>query len=422
MRGRNSILSKALSLILSGFILLSPGTQLLLKADDATPPEVSYGYLTPNTEEEVSGVLIVDGNFNDNEGLAEIKMGLSDMWFCNFLINPENGYKECSIDSTLVSNGSHTISYWAKNLEGLETYLATRSINVNNVVVEPVDNTAPVFNLKDVTRDENESFPNYAEFVASNPEALAYNCSGLESGNNLVSQPHVNKLISITCTVTDTAGNQTTANSNLIVNNVEPQVVIIANPAVNVGSGSNISLVANILRGNGPFHYYWVGSCVGSGTQNNVGLTSQGNAAFANGTYLCGIIVTDSDGDSTGASVELNFGVTSLNSPVNSNSSESNNTSTSNINNESPNNTNTNSEPTAVSTPADVEGVSTDTPLSSPQAVAQSTNTTSSASAAGTSPLVIICLVAGGILIIGLLLFLFFRGEDDEEVATAQVS
>lgn len=125
------------------------------------------------------------------------------------------------------------------------------------------------------------------------------------------------------------------------------------------------------------------------------------------GSYLCGINVTDADGDVASASVRVDVLAQGANSSTPSNSTTDSNTENTNTTN----NTNSND--------SEVQGVSTENPVSAPaeEENTGSTNTNTGAvnSVVTTSPLVIICLVACAILIIGLLLFLFFRGDDSEQ-------
>lgn len=270
------------------------------------------------------------------------------------------------------------------------------------------DTTAPIFVTKDVTRDEGESFPSLNEFVLSNPENLEVFCSSVDASEMFVSQPASNKLIPVTCYVEDAAGNRTTSTSNLIVNNVLPKVVIIANPSIVVTEGTTVNLIANILNGNAGFTYNWYGSCSGNGTNPSVGLTNFSNVPSNTGSYLCGISVTDADGDVASASVRVDVLAQGANSSTPSNPTTDSNTE------------NTNTTDNTNSNDSEVQGVYTENPVSAPSeeqntGSTNNTNTTAVNSVVTTSPLVIICLVAGAILIIGLLLFLFFRGDDSEQ-------
>ena len=428
MRERKSIFRKATFAFLSAILLTLVSTPFMLKADevdDTTPPEIGYGYQTPVDGSMVQGTIVLDANFNDEQGLAAAAIGLGgEYWYCLYDM-PESGYQECLVDTTLLPDGYYEVTYWAMNLAGLESTTIVGGIRILNVSNPVLDTQAPEFSLKDVTRDENEMAPDYAEFIQSNPEGLTPVCTGLDYSKYYVAQPNGNTLVPVSCTVTDLAGNSTTATSNLIVNNVQPHVVIIAMPSTNATTGNTITLTANILHGNGSFNYYWTGACSGNGSQVNVGLTNSVYANYGAGSYLCGIVVTDSDGDVASASVELNFTNGSVTSTDNS---SSNNESQSNTNTTTEQDQSTESQTDSQTDNGQVEGVETEAPVSDSQESTESnnsntntTNTTTTSTTSGTtSPVVIICLVAGGILIIGLLLFLFFRGEDeDEETAAA---
>lgn len=281
----------------------------------------------------------------------------------------------------------------------------------------PIDTTAPVFVSKDVTRDEGESLPSISEFVLSNPENLEVTCNLPLQSELVVNQPNLNKLIPVTCSVTDAAGNTTTSTSNLIVNNVQPQVVLIADPSTSVSENGLVTMYANILRGNSLFTYNWTGACSGSGSTTLLGLLPSQTVGRTQGSYICGIVVTDADGDTSAASVLLNFTTASNNAVAGSNNSNSNSTADTTDTTVDENSDSNTEDETTDEEEGQVEGVSTENTVSGPNS---DTNVVPATNA--TSPLVVICLVAGGILIIGLLLFLFFRGEDEEETQSASAS
>jgi hypothetical protein len=367
----------------------------------------------------VKDTITVDGVFGDNYGLFEIGMALGESVECilgpsSEYVNdtPENGLYFCDIDTTQYEDGIYPIIMVAIDKAGNINEIHSRSIVVDNDTNEPEepgeDTTAPIFVTKDVTRDEGESFPSLNEFVLSNPENLEVFCSNVDASEMFVSQPASNKLIPVTCYVEDAAGNRTTSTSNLIVNNVQPKVVIIANPSIVVTEGTTVNLIANILNGNAGFTYNWYGSCSGNGTNPSVGLTNFSNVPSNTGSYLCGISVTDADGDVASASVRVDVLAQGANSSTPSNPTTDSNSE------------NTNTTDNTNSNDSEVQGVSTENPVSAPSeeqntGSTNNTNTTAVNSVVTTSPLVIICLVAGAILIIGLLLFLFFRGDDSEQ-------
>lgn len=386
---------------------------------DNTAPTLDYSTQTPGDMQVVKDTITVDGVFGDNYGLFEIGMALGENVECilgpsSEYVNdtPANGLYFCDIDTTQYEDGTYPIIMVAIDKAGNINEIHSRSIVIDNNTNEPEepgeDTTAPIFVTKDVTRDEGESIPSLNEFVLNNPENLEVFCSNVDASEMFVSQPANNKLIPVTCYVEDAAGNRTTSTSNLIVNNVLPKVVIIANPSIVVTEGTTVNLIANILNGNEGFTYNWYGSCSGNGTNPSVGLTNFSNVPSNTGSYLCGISVTDADGDVASASVRVDVLAQGANSSTPSNPTTDSNTE------------NTNTTDNTNSNDSEVQGVSTENPVSAPSeeqntGSTNNTNTTAVNSVVTTSPLVIICLVAGAILIIGLLLFLFFRGDDSEQ-------
>jgi hypothetical protein len=378
---------------------------------DNTAPVVDYGVSTPVNGSAAVGTITLDANVSDDWGLHEIGFGFQgEAPICLFApaneyVNstPSNGYYTCDIDTTAFVDGSYTLSVYAYDKAGNGTEVATRVVEFDN----NLDTTAPVFTTKDVTRDEGESVPSVSEFVLSNPENLPVTCSTVNQSDLVVAQPNNNKLIAVTCFVEDAAGNRTESTSNLIVNNVQPRVVIIANPSTVTTEGNSASLVANILAGSSSFTYNWFGSCAGNGSRSGFGLTNFVTTPSTQGSYICGVTVTDADGDTSAASVLL----TVLSSTGNSSTPTQNTSDTS---------SNTTTTPEVLGTTVSAP-VSTPTPTQQAQNVNGTTDTATATQS--TSPLLIICLVAGAILIIGLLLFLFFRGEDEDEkqAATAPI-
>jgi hypothetical protein len=120
-----------------------------------------------------------------------------------------------------------------------------------------------------------------ASFVLGTPTARAYNCTVL---------------------VTDIDGDTATANITISASNGIPSVVIIANPGVNVNSGTTVTLIGNILGGDANFSYVWSAACSGAGT-NSGGLTNTTTVPSTPGSYYCRIDVTDSNGDTAAAGV-----------------------------------------------------------------------------------------------------------------------
>lgn len=272
---------------------------------------------------------------------------------------------------------------------------------------EEEDTIPPVLITKDVVLNEGSSIPSFSDFVLSNPENLPVSCTAIAAEEMFVGQPQLTKEKLISCSVSDSAGNTTESTSKLIVNNVLPSVVVIADPSVNVNQGTTVSLIGNILSGSPSFTYQWYGNCIGSGSVTGFGLTGSTTVSPIAGSYLCGIRVTDSDGDVGAAGVLVNVANVSGvgNAPVDNNTPDQNN------------NQNNNQNPEDGTSP-DVEGINTDNTVSPPVDGLPTDSNTNGAitnQVSGASPLVIICLVAGAILIIGLLLFLFFRGNDEEE-------
>lgn len=390
---------------------------------DKTAPTVNYGAGTPTNMEVISGNLEIGGDFADNYGLSGIFITLGLDLACvigpssDFATDtPANGYHSCLFDTTELEDGVYPVILVAVDKAGNTSEVHSVSIEVDNEE-EPIDTTAPVFVSKDVTRDEGESLPSISEFVLSNPENLEVTCNLPLQSELVVNQPNLNKLIPVTCSVTDAAGNTTTSTSNLIVNNVQPQVVLIADPSTSVSENGLVTMYANILRGNSLFTYNWTGACSGSGSTTLLGLLPSQTVGRTQGSYICGIVVTDADGDTSAASVLLNFTTASNNAVAGSNNSNSNSTADTTDTTVDENSDSNTEDETTDEEEGQVEGVSTENTVSGPNS---DTNVVPATNA--TSPLVVICLVAGGILIIGLLLFLFFRGEDEEETQSASAS
>jgi hypothetical protein len=165
-----------------------------------------------------------------------------------------------------------------------------------------VDTVSPIFDLQNITLNEGDEIPEIYEFIKENPEELELICtpSVITENNMIVESYNSSKETLISCSGTDLAGNTTTHETKLIVNNVSPTVQITTTPGdftneLSITMSANIS--ANVSAGNQIASYLWsegnFANCAGTGTSVITPATP--------GSYTCKLTVTDIDGDSATA-------------------------------------------------------------------------------------------------------------------------
>ncbi len=170
--------------------------------------------------------------------------------------------------------------------------------------VTNIDKVFPILELQTLTINEGDSAPAIEDFVLNNPENLSLTCtpSVFSPGDLNVDLPNLTKTLDIECSITDEAGNTTTANSQLVINNTLPSVSINANPSTSVLVGTPVTLIAdisgNVLAGNTIVSYLWSGAC--SGNTASVVLNTPSATS-----YNCNVLVTDSDGDTATSSITV---------------------------------------------------------------------------------------------------------------------
>ena len=198
--------------------------------------------------------------------------------------------------NTFTFNANGTFTF---NFQDLAGNTGSAIATVNNI-----DKVAPLFAMQDVTLDEGSAIPNLEDFVSSNPESLTLVCTpaSLTLADMQVTSPATTKITTIDCTVTDLAGNVSSAQADLIVNNVLPSVSITANPSTSVLAGTPVLLTANVagnvLAGNAISSYLWSGNCSGTLATFNLNTPTPSS-------YNCSVLVTDVDGDTATANITV---------------------------------------------------------------------------------------------------------------------
>lgn len=161
-----------------------------------------------------------------------------------------------------------------------------------------IDSTPPILELTDLEINENDPIPDNEDFVVNNPEGLPLTCD-FSSTDTQVDQPDLTKTITVTCSITDAAGNTTTDSATLTVHNNVPAVAL--DPAlITINEGESVNFAATITGGNADFEYIWSGECTFGITETS------GSVTFVNeGDYQCRVKVVDSDGDESAEVISL---------------------------------------------------------------------------------------------------------------------
>lgn len=213
---------------------------------DTTPPTVSV--TSPGAGSTVAGAISLVASASDNVGVASVQ----------FLVDgsPAGAADTAapfsiSLDTTTLSNGSHTVSAVARDAANNATTSAGITVNVNNVVA---DTTAPSVSVTSpangstiqgsisftAAASDNVGVTGVRLFIDGNAvgaEITAAPFSATVDTTSLGNGTHV-----FSATARDAAGNQTTAISTVTVNNPD-----VTAPAVSVTSPTNGSTVAGTI-------------------------------------------------------------------------------------------------------------------------------------------------------------------------------
>lgn len=174
--------------------------------------------------------------------------------------------------------------------------------NNSSINFEVLNNTPTVeINPSSLTVNQGTNV-NFAANVANGNSPFTYSWGGSCSGfGNSQTGQIVNPAVgnyNCSVVVTDADGDvSNTANATFTVNavsttptNLIPQAFIAASPSTTVTAPQTITLTAIGIGGDQPYRSYsWFGDCSGSGVTTVV--------PAAAGTYICGVIITDANGD-----------------------------------------------------------------------------------------------------------------------------
>ncbi len=136
-----------------------------------------------------------------------------------------------------------------------------------------------------------------------------------------------NGVYTVTLTVTENSsgegdGHEGSETVIVTVTDDQPVVTISADPGNYVFTGTNVTLSAEVSRGNEPYSYSWSGHCSGSD-----------RTTFLNqrpGIYLCTVTITDYDGDQAESSMRITVLAPQVEDPDEESSKEDNDTNSNN--------------------------------------------------------------------------------------------
>jgi|GEM_PF-1059907 len=126
-------------------------TREILVTVDNAGPTVAFTGNTPNENKIVKGLITVEGNFTDANGLMNTDIGihndgrLGEGWKCHTDWQPE-GIKTCTIDTTQLNDGTYQLTIAGKDKAGNVTQVF-RTITIDNI--------APSVNFISLTPEEN---------------------------------------------------------------------------------------------------------------------------------------------------------------------------------------------------------------------------------------------------------------------------
>jgi len=258
---------------------------------------------------------VIEAYFDDMQWFATIDYGDGTVDSLGYYYEPQEivipdhqyilpvGVEEQDYLVTLtVTEGSEDVVDDIFELFGaVETHIDGEGASTTATVVVTVKNLAPT-----VTISANpgpsvwEGTPiTLTANVVSGNAPYTYQWGGACSGTDQTAVLPMIPAGSYTCNVevTDSDGDTASAEATVSSSNLAPAVIIYANPG-SYTVNNPITLTAVVTSGNTPYiSQYWTADCIG-GTGNTFTLTTPG-------TYVCGYVAVDSDGDSAAASVSV---------------------------------------------------------------------------------------------------------------------
>lgn len=286
------------------------------------------GPLAPGTYNCGASVIDVDGDIATDQITIEIKNDIPDVGL-DYVMSSATELSNVTISANIVGGDPFPSApffeyYWSGDCSGFSVNDAFETLNNltdgtyscglyvidsdgdvsnNSSISFTVLNNVPTvsINPSSVTISQGTNVT-FAANITNGNSPFNYSWSGACSGfGNSQTGQIVNPAVgnySCTVTVTDVDGDvSNTATASFTVNavsttpiNLNPQAFIAATPSTTVTAPQTITLTAIGIGGDLPYRSYsWFGDCSGNGVTTVV--------PSAAGTYICGVNITDANGD-----------------------------------------------------------------------------------------------------------------------------
>ncbi len=297
---------------------------------DTTPPTVSITSPAANTT--ISGTITVTATASDNVGVVGVQFKVDGN---NIGAEDASSPYSASLNTTPLSNGSHTLMAVALDAAGNTTTSAGVTVNVSNT---SPDTTAPTVSITapaqgstvsgtisvSATASDNVGIAgvqfkldgnNLGAEDTSSPYSVSWNTTTVSNGNH-----------SVTAVARDAAGNQTTTAAVTVnVNNASadttPPTVSISSPAsgVTVSGSITVAALASDNVGVSSVQFRVDGNNTGAADTSSPYSISLDTTALTNGSHVLSAVARDAAGNSTtSAGVTINVSNASTAPPAGS--------------------------------------------------------------------------------------------------------
>jgi hypothetical protein len=284
---------------------------------DNTPPSVNF--ITPDADATLSGSASIIANATDNKGMAYVRFSVDAI----VLKTDDTSPYEATLATTALTNGTHTLSAFARDLSG-NVATTTRNIIISNQTPSPdptptstSDTTPPTvsFTLPAANASVNGTVSVQAD--ASDASGIASVQFKVDSSllstdtsapytTSLDSTTLANGVHTLTAIATDTQGNiETTTRSITVANVVTPPADVTAptvaftSPVadgVAVSGSLNIAVTASDSSGISAVRFKIGNTVLADDSDSPYGLALD-TTAFSNGSYTLTAIAADPSGN-----------------------------------------------------------------------------------------------------------------------------
>ena len=287
---------------------------------DTTAPSVSL--TGPANGAKVSGTVSLSANASDNVGVSGVKFLVDG---APVGVEDTTSPYGVSWNTTLVSNGTHTLTAVARDAAGNSTTSSTRTVTVANpditapsVSLAAPNNGAPVSGTVtlDATASDNVGVANVKFYVDNSSTALVTDTSSPYSASwntaTVANGAHTVKAVA-----SDAAGNTATSTVNVTVDNAKPMVTLTApNNGAPVSGTVTLSATASDNVGVAGVQFMVDGAALGAEDTGSPYSATWNTTTVTNGTHTLAAVARDAAGNTTTSTVTVTVSNTVQTIPV----------------------------------------------------------------------------------------------------------